>query len=109
MAGTSGGIDRDDTITFPTPVVVPVEAHHQLLAAAGSWTPPPGGGLLSLTYTVLSGTATVVDSDGTSAGPLPAGLSASWGVEADADTLTGPQSITAGAGSSVYVHWTERA
>lgn len=90
----------------PDPAALTVQAHHQLLGAAVVWNPPAG--LVSVTFTVLTGSATVLDSDGTTAAGLPAGLSASWGVEHDAETLTGPQSITADAGSTVYVHWTRR-
>lgn len=89
----------------PDPVTVQVQ--HQLLAATQVWN-PPASGLLAVTFNVLAGTATVVDVDGTSAANLPTGLSASWGVEHDAETLTGPQSITANAASQVYVQWTKR-
>lgn len=87
------------------PVTLVAEA---LLLNNSAWTPAAVTGVLtSVSVTVLTGTATVVDSNGTSVGPLPAGTSAAWSVE-DRDTLTGPQSITAAAASTALVTWTSR-
>lgn len=93
--------------TTPT---VTVRSQHRLVAAAdAAWTPGADvtGTLLSVSYTVLSGTATVLDSNGTSAS-VPAGLSATWSVDDDPDILTGPTSIDA-VGGTTYVVWTERS
>ncbi len=64
------------------------------------------GTLTSVTLTVLSGTATVTDSNGTVMAGLPAGYSATWEA-ADDNTLTGPQSIDAIGGQTAVV-WTQR-
>jgi hypothetical protein len=76
--------------------------------ADAAWTPGAdvAGTLTSVTLTVLSGTATVTDADGTVMAGLPAGYTATWSVE-DGNNLTGPQSIDAVAGS-VAVVWTQR-
>jgi hypothetical protein len=84
-------------------------AQHRLVGDADApWTPGADvvGVLTSVTFTVLSGTATVTDQNGTVAAGLPAGLSTTWEVEDD-NTLTGPQSIDA-VGGSTYVVWTVR-
>lgn len=95
----------------PLPVsVAPVTVVSEgRLLTAGAWTPGADvvGVLTSVSFTVLTGTVTFVDSNGTSVGPLPAGASASWAAE-DRDTLTGPQSITAAAASTALVTWTSR-
>ncbi|MFM9590714.1 hypothetical protein ACKI16_29430 [Streptomyces scabiei] len=92
----------DDTVRTLT-------AQHRLVGDADApWTPGADvtGTLTSVTYVVLSGTATVVDQNGTAAAGLPAGLSATWNAEDD-NTLQGPTSIDA-VGGQVYVHWTQR-
>lgn len=88
------------------PTSVTLTAQHQLLSAGQTWTPPGGVTLTSVTYTVLSGTATVVDQSGDSAAGLPAGLSATWNAE-DHSALTPPQSVAA-VGGQTYVNWTQR-
>lgn len=91
--------------TLVTPVV---SAQHFDVLPGGPWTPAGqvAGTLTSLSYTVLSGTATVVDSNGTSIATIPTGYSATWdnGIEG---TLTGPQSI-ASVGGRVLVVWSEK-
>lgn len=90
---------------------VTVRAQHVLLAAGQSWPATGGpvvGALVSVSFTVLTGTASVTDSNGTAAAGLPVGASATWSAEPSQSTLTGPQAITAAAASSVYVNWTER-
>jgi hypothetical protein len=84
-------------------------AQHRLVGDADpAWTPGADvvGTLTSVTYTILSGSATVTDSNGTVAAGLPPGLSVTWNASDD-NTLTGPTSIDAVAGN-VYVHWTVR-
>lgn len=87
-----------------------VTAQHRLIGDAdAAWTPGADvvGTLLSVTYTVLSGTADVTDQSGTVATGLPAGLTTTWSTEDDANTLSGPQSIDA-VGGQTYVVWTQR-
>jgi hypothetical protein len=89
--------------------VVTLTAQHRLIADADApWTPGAdvAGTLTSVTYTVLSGTATVTDQNGTVAAGIPAGMTATWNVE-DNNALSGPQSIDA-VGGQIYVHWTQR-
>lgn len=89
--------------------VVTLTAQHRLIGDAdAAWTPGADvvGALTSVTYTVLSGTATVTDQSGTSAAGLPAGLSTTWNAE-DNNTLSGPTSIDA-IGGQTYVTWTQR-
>jgi hypothetical protein len=91
-------------------VPVTVNAQHRLIGDADApWTVGADvvGTLVSVAYTILSGSATVTDQSGTVAAGLPAGLSVSWSAEPDADTLLGPASIDA-IGGQVYVHWTQR-
>lgn len=92
--------------------VVPVTLNSQgrLVADADApWTPGADvvGTLTSVTLTVLSGTATVIDQSGTTMAGLPAGYSATWTAE-DGSTLLGPQSIDAIGGNTAVV-WTQRA
>lgn len=90
---------------------ITVRAQHVLLTAGQSWPitgGPVAGALVSVSFTVLTGTASVTDSNGTVAAGLPAGTSATWSAEPSASNLTGPTAITAAASSSVYVNWTER-
>lgn len=90
-------------------IPVTLNSQHRLIADAdAAWTPGAdvAGTLTSVTYTVLTGTATVVDQSGTSAAGLPAGLTATWTAE-DGDVLLGPQSIDA-VGGLTYVVWTQR-
>lgn len=84
-------------------------AQGRLVADAdAAWTPGADvvGTLTSVTLTVLSGTATVTDANGTVMAGLPAGYSATWTAEDD-NTLTGPQSIDAIGGQTAVV-WTQR-
>ena len=97
-------------IACPTDdVVITQTSEARLLAAGQSWT--PGGDLVGtltgLTFQVLTGTATLVDTSGTNVAAIPAGTSVSWNGE-DNNILTGPQSITADAASTVLVSWTRR-
>lgn len=88
---------------------VTLNSQHRLVGDADApWTPGADvvGTLTSVTYTVLSGTADVTDQNGTVAAGLPPGLSVTWNAE-DNNTLAGPTSIDAVAGST-YVHWTVR-
>lgn len=89
---------------------ISVNSQHRLVAPGAPWTPGADvvGALLSVTYVVLTGTASVADSNGTVANPLPAGLSATWSLNDDRESLAGPTNITANAASSVYVAWTQR-
>lgn len=90
-------------------LVKTLTAQHRLIGDAdAAWTPGAdvAGTLTSVTYTVLSGTATVTDQSGTVAAGLPPGLTATWTAEDD-NTLSGPQSIDA-IGGQVYVNWTQR-
>lgn len=88
-----------------------VEAHHRLVGAADApWTVGTDvvGTLTSVTFAVLTGTATVTDFNGDVAAGLPAGLSTTWKTDPDTSgSLSGPQSIDA-VGGSTYVTWTER-
>lgn len=91
------------------PCTTTLNAQHRLIADADvAWTPGADvvGVLTSVTYTVISGTATVTDQSGTVAAGLPAGVSATWNAE-DANTLQGPQSIDA-VGGQTYVVWSQR-
>lgn len=76
--------------------------------ADAAWTPGADvvGTLTSVTFTVLSGTATVTDQSGTVLTGLPAGYTATW-TAADNHTLSGPQSIDAVGGNTAVV-WTQR-
>lgn len=87
---------------------VALNSQHRLVADAdAAWTPGTDvtGTLTAVTFTVLSGTATVLDSNGTSAS-LPVGFSGTWSVD-DVNSLTGPQSIDA-IGGSTYVQWVQK-
>ena len=86
-----------------------LSAQHRLVGDAdAAWTPGADvvGTLVSVTYTVITGTANVLDANGTAANALPAGVTATWSVEDD-NTLTGPQSIDA-VGGLTLVHWLQR-
>lgn len=91
---------QDIADAINTPVALAAQ-HFEVLP--GSPLVPPVG-VKSLTYTVLTGTATVTDSDGTVIAGIPAGYSATWSAE-DHDTLSPPQSIAADAASRVLVNW----
>lgn len=104
---------------FPTPcagcgsgdgsAVETLNAQHRLIADADpAWTPGADvvGTLTSVTFTVISGTATVTDQSGTVATGLPVGVSGTWTAEDD-NTLQGPQSIDA-VGGQTYVIWTQK-
>lgn len=89
--------------------VVTLSAQGRVVGDAdAAWTPGADvtGTLTSVTLTVLSGTATVTDANGTVMAGLPAGYSATWTAE-DNNTLTGPQSIDAIGGNTAVV-WTQR-
>lgn len=81
-----------------------IEAHHQDVTPGSPWTPPLGEIVTSVSFTVLEGTASVTDSDGTAITGIPTGVSATWnnGVEL---TLVPPSQI-ASVGGRVYVHFT---
>lgn len=81
-------------------------AQHQLVTPGVPWTPPVGATITSLTYTVLTGTGDVLDSDGGFVSGIPAGMSATFTAE-DSNTLDPPQAIES-VGGQVYVHWTTR-
>lgn len=77
---------------------------------AAPWTPaaiPAGRVLTSMSFTVLTGTASVTDAGGTTVAALPAGYSASWGTS-DIDQLTAPQNITPAAGGRAVVAMTTK-
>lgn len=89
--------------------VVTLSSEARLIADADTaWTPGTDvtGTLTSVTMTVLSGTADLIDASGTALTGLPAGLTITWEAE-DHDVLTGPQSIDAIGGQTV-VSWTRR-
>lgn len=93
---------NDDTVRTLT-------AQGRLVADAdAAWTPGADvvGTLTSVTLTVLSGTATVTDSNGTVMAGLPAGYTATWNASDD-NVLVGPQSIDAVGGSTAVI-WTQR-
>lgn len=84
-----------------------ISADHFNALPGTPWTPaaiPAGRRLTSVTYTVLSGTATVVDAVGaTSIAAIPAGYTATWSVANDLETLTPPVSITSVGGSVIVL------
>lgn len=87
---------------------ITVRSQHFNVVPGTPWTPAAAvGSILSVSYTVLSGTATVADHNGTSITLIPAGFAASWSVDEDQDVLTPPQSI-ASVGGRILVVWTER-
>lgn len=107
-AVTGAAVTQAQIIACPDQPVT-LTAQQRLVADAdAAWTPGAdvAGTLTSVTFTVLSGTATVTDQNGTVAAGLPAGLTVTWNAE-DHDTLSGPQSIDA-VGGQVYVNWTQR-
>jgi hypothetical protein len=80
-----------------------VRAHHADVIPGAPWVPasgiPFGFTLTGLSYTVISGTATVVDQDGTSIANIPAGFSSSWEAGSPNDgTLLPVTSITSVGG-----------
>lgn len=87
-----------------------VEARLYNVAAGASWTPaniPAGKTLIGLSFTVITGTASVTDAGGTTVSLLPLNYSNSW----NADTtgvLTPPTAITAAANSRVVVSMSVR-
>lgn len=106
LQGTSPWVVSGTVTANPTPSTI--NAQHRLVADAdAAWTPGTDvvGTLVSVTFTVFSGTATVLDQSGTSAS-LPTGFSGTWSA-ADGNTLLGPGSIDA-IGGSTYVAWTQR-
>ncbi|MYR62700.1 hypothetical protein GTY54_43035 [Streptomyces sp. SID625] len=121
IRSTGGTISLIDSVTgaavtagniIPCPsdnTVRTLTAQARLIADADTpWSPGADvvGTLTSVTMTVLSGTATLTDQNGTVAAGLPAGYTATWSVEDD-NTLNGPTSIDAVGGTTV-VHWTQR-
>jgi hypothetical protein len=85
---------------------VTTSAHHFDAVPGAPWTTaaiPAGTTLVGLSYSVVLGTATVIDADGTSIGTIPIGYSANWEADSDSGTLTPPTSITAAAASRVLV------
>ena len=77
------------------------------IVPASAWTPAISGGTLtSVSFTVVSGTASITDANGTVSTGIPTGFSGSWESD-DANTLTGPQSI-ASVGGNVVVVWTTK-
>lgn len=87
---------------------VTLTSQGRVVGAGLSWTPGTDvvGVLTSVTFSVMTGTTTLTDADGTvSAGLLP-GISSTWSVS-DGNTLTGPQSISA-VGGNTFVTWTQR-
>lgn len=100
-----GGLAMDSGGS-PEPAATVVSAHHFEVVPGTPWTPaviPPGQTLTGLSVTGLAGTFTVVDSDGTSVAALPAGFTESWSAIESQDSLIGPTSVTAAAGSRVIV------
>lgn len=117
---TTGAISLIDSVTgaavlaanivacAPANGVLPSVAADHFEAVPGTpWTTaaiPAGRRLVSLTYTVLTGTATVVDATGgTSIATIPAGYSASWTAQDDRETLTPPASITSVGGRVIVL------
>ncbi|WP_284576830.1 hypothetical protein [Streptomyces sp. 2P-4] len=106
---TGATITQANIVACPGSTVATLTAQGRVVGDAdAAWTPGAdvAGTLTSVTLTVLSGTATVTDADGTVMAGLPAGYSATWTAE-DANTLTGPQSIDAIGGNTAVV-WTQR-
>lgn len=92
----------------PTPLTpITLNSYHRLVGDVdAAWTPAEVvGTLTSVTYSILSGTANVIDSGGAVAAGLPSGLSGTWEITPDTASLNPPQSIDA-VGGSVYVIWT---
>lgn len=92
----------------PANGVLPNVAADHFEALPGTpWTPaaiPGGRRLVSLTYSVITGTATVVDATGgTSIATIPAGYSATWTAQDDRETLTPPASITSVGGRVIVL------
>lgn len=82
-----------------------IESHIFNVAAGASWTPaniPAGKVLVGLGFSVILGTATVTDADGTAVTLLPANYSDSWNATVNGN-LVPPQSIAAAAASRVVV------
>jgi len=94
----------------PASVSTPtVSAQAKALTATQSWVLGTDviGTLTSVSVVVATGTANVVDNDGTAVPGVPAGITMSWSNDVEG-RLLGPQSITAGAASTVYVFWTQK-
>lgn len=89
--------------------VVTLTAEARAVTNATPWTPGADvvGTLTSVTATGILGLWDLVDASGTAVTGLPVGLTLSWDAE-DANTLTGPQSITPQAGSTVIVNWSRK-
>lgn len=92
----------------PANGVLPNVAADHFDAVPGTpWTPaaiPAGRRLVSITYSVITGTATVVDATGgTSIAAIPAGYSATWTAQDDRETLTPPASITSVGGRVIVL------
>ena len=108
---TGAAITQANIVTCPAENVVPTSV---TLSAQGrligdldpAWTPGAdvAGTVTSVTMTVLSGTATVSDANGTVMTGLPAGYTATWTAE-DHSAWTPPQSID-DIGGQTAVIWT---
>jgi hypothetical protein len=88
---------------------VTLTAEARTVTNGAPWTPGADvtGTLTSVTATGTGGLWDMVDASGTALTGLPAGLTLSWSA-LDGNTLTGPQSITPQAGSTVVVNWTRK-
>lgn len=94
------------TVGVDQELFAPVQAHHFDALPGTPWTAasiPAGTKLVALSYSVVSGTATVVDADGTSIATIPTGFSGQWNAQNDREVLTPPTSITPAAASRVLV------
>lgn len=69
------------------------------------WTPAavPAGRLVGLSYTVVGGTVTTIDGDGSPIAAIPTGFTAEWNTQDDHSILNPPQSITADPGGRAIV------
>lgn len=78
---------------------------HMFDAIPGTpWTPaaiPATTTLIGLSFAVISGTATVVDANGTTLALIPAGYNAEWSTSYDNGVLTPHQSITSVGGRTI--------
>lgn len=106
---TGAAVTQAQIIACPADATQTLTAQGRLVGDAdAAWTPGAdvAGTLTSVTATVLSGTATITDANGTVMTGLPAGYTATW-TAADRNTLNGPQSIDAIGGQTAVV-WTQR-
>lgn len=106
IASQAGPLD----VNVVTPPVAPIvlQSEARLLAPGDSWTIADATGTLtSVTMTVLTGTSTLTDSNGTVSAGLPAGLTLVWNAQ-DENSIVPPQSVLADAASTVIVNWTQK-